>query len=811
MYMVARSDSTNLDELLLDTAWVRRVAVALVAESADADDVAQLTVVAAIERPPADPSEPRRWLLTVARNIARMMGRTTARRARREALVEHEPVPTPEALVGRAELQSQLARLLTELDEPYRTTVLLRYFEDLAPSDIAERLGIPAGTVRWRLKRGLDQLRSQLDGTHANRRSSWILTMTALERSGKPQFVPLAVKGTLIMTKKLLIAAAALLLLLLLLNVEWHRVSPPIAAKPASAEASGPMRPRSSLRRAPPFRLPTATKIDAPSLNAGELGGRVLSAADGKPIARATLTFLHRGLADSSESDDSGHFRLRPDSPGAYELTSAVASGFAPFEPALGHSPLTLWARAGVRLDDITIYLTPAIALTVVVKDNSGKPISSAEVRVFDQPQGFADGKPTLTDDTGQAHVSARPFVIIEVRRSGYVGARASVGAAVEADRRLELRLIAGSERPRLEIQGRVVDARGQGVDGALVEAEVQSAVGDRFATNGQTLSSADGTFVVSALDDYDYTMRASARGFAGTVKRDVHAGSRDVALALGAATAILRGTVRDGAAKPVVAFTLVARSKEGVIGRGPEEFATVVDGDGHYELALAPGTYQVAAAARGLARSPWQMVTLSDAATLNFTLRAGSRLFGHVIDRGSGQSIAGARVMLESDTLTDGVTTLSDATTDADGHFSLDGLMPGRQALTISAVAHDGRCIGSLEVPADGALGPVTIDLAPAKPGEETTEFFGIGAQLGADPVGIVVKRVNPGGGAADAGLLAGDVILTVDGEDVGAVAFIDAIQLIRGPENSVVSLRVRRRDAATEVIQVTRKRVTY
>jgi RNA polymerase sigma factor (sigma-70 family) len=196
----------TLEELLADATWVRRVAAALVSEPADADDVAQLTWVAAIERPPAKAGDPRRWLATVARNIARMMGRGAARRLRREALIEGDAVPSPESLVERAQLQRQLATLLTELEEPYRTTVLLCYFEDLSPSEVARRLGISAGTVRWRLKRGLDQLRSRLDRLHTNGRAGWLVPMTAFGPATGGRHLSLS-KGIVLMANKTAIAA----------------------------------------------------------------------------------------------------------------------------------------------------------------------------------------------------------------------------------------------------------------------------------------------------------------------------------------------------------------------------------------------------------------------------------------------------------------------------------------------------------------------------------------------------------------------------------------------------------------------------
>src|SRR5262249_43343073 len=147
---------------------------------------------------------------------------------------------------------------------------------------------------------------------------------------------------------------------------------------------------------------------------------------------------------------------------------------------------------------------------------------------------------------------------------------------------------------------------------------------------------------------------------------------------------------------------------KEGLMFVGPQEHATVIDTEGKYELALAPGKYQVAAAARGLARSDWQIVDLGEGgATLDFTLRAGSKVFGRVVERGSNQAIAGARVVEEGNDFNDGVMLSSEVTSASDGRFSIEGLAPGRHALNIQAAGHNGRIVSGLQVPGDGALGP--------------------------------------------------------------------------------------------------------
>jgi hypothetical protein len=48
------------------------------------------------------------------------------------------------------------------LEEPFRTVIVLHYFDSLPPAEIARRLGVPAKTVYSRLTRGLDRLRERL-------------------------------------------------------------------------------------------------------------------------------------------------------------------------------------------------------------------------------------------------------------------------------------------------------------------------------------------------------------------------------------------------------------------------------------------------------------------------------------------------------------------------------------------------------------------------------------------------------------------------------------------------------------------------
>jgi RNA polymerase sigma-70 factor (ECF subfamily) len=100
----------------------------------------------------------------VLRNFARQERRSSARReAREHDVARREELPSAREIVARAELQRRIAGAVMELDEPYRSAVLLRYFEDLPPREIAKRLGVPVATVRTRLARALEQLRERFD------------------------------------------------------------------------------------------------------------------------------------------------------------------------------------------------------------------------------------------------------------------------------------------------------------------------------------------------------------------------------------------------------------------------------------------------------------------------------------------------------------------------------------------------------------------------------------------------------------------------------------------------------------------------
>lgn len=154
--------SASPEELLAEVEWVRRVARALVGRG-ESDEVVQQAYLQALSSPPA-PGPLRRWLRTVVRNVVRRRVRDDATRERHEV---RAPVaartPEPGETVARAELHGRVVEAVLSLDEPYRSTLLLRFFEDQPAEAIARAQSLPIETVRTRVKRGIAQLRTRLE------------------------------------------------------------------------------------------------------------------------------------------------------------------------------------------------------------------------------------------------------------------------------------------------------------------------------------------------------------------------------------------------------------------------------------------------------------------------------------------------------------------------------------------------------------------------------------------------------------------------------------------------------------------------
>jgi DNA-directed RNA polymerase specialized sigma24 family protein len=127
--------SPQSPELLLEqVTWIRELAKHLVADESARDDLVQETCMRALERPPRDASRIRHWLASVMRNLVRQNARGDGRRElREERSAAREALEPTAGLVERVAVQRELVDTVLEIDEPYRSSLLMRYFEERPP------------------------------------------------------------------------------------------------------------------------------------------------------------------------------------------------------------------------------------------------------------------------------------------------------------------------------------------------------------------------------------------------------------------------------------------------------------------------------------------------------------------------------------------------------------------------------------------------------------------------------------------------------------------------------------------------------
>ena len=280
-------DPRSTEAVLRELEGMRALARSLVHGDADADDLLQDAAVATLEHPPdfdrlcratgdGDPAgsaggagggaprgsaQPARgWLAVVLRNRRRMDARGEARRRAREtaaaALAEIEDRAAerdPAARLEGAGERVGLAAALVALAEPVRATVIRRYLDGRSAAEIARGLGVPAGTVRWRLKTGLARLRAALDDSQPRWRQA--LAAPLVPFAGAAAVKTKTLSFVVLVIALLWIAAATIVWLLPGSSARARSAAPATAAatrgaapRPAGGPPPAPRRPASSIR-----------------------------------------------------------------------------------------------------------------------------------------------------------------------------------------------------------------------------------------------------------------------------------------------------------------------------------------------------------------------------------------------------------------------------------------------------------------------------------------------------------------------------------------------------------------------------------
>lgn len=99
------------------------------------------------------------WVFTIARNRKIDALRKQRRPEPEDLSWGPEAEPAQEEVIGLQQESEQLGRALAALPEKQRILVEQAYFGDLSHSEIAEKTGLPLGTIKSRIRLALDRLR----------------------------------------------------------------------------------------------------------------------------------------------------------------------------------------------------------------------------------------------------------------------------------------------------------------------------------------------------------------------------------------------------------------------------------------------------------------------------------------------------------------------------------------------------------------------------------------------------------------------------------------------------------------------------
>jgi RNA polymerase sigma-70 factor (ECF subfamily) len=153
---------------------VFRLALSMVGDDAEANEITQETFLAALRALPSyqERQSLKAWLYTIALNQSRshLRKRKVTERLKSSLAsifrLEIQKQDTPEEAIVREEKESDIWQALNQLDERHRIIVILRYFHELPIAEISQILAIPEGTIHSRLHSAREKLRDALKHTY---------------------------------------------------------------------------------------------------------------------------------------------------------------------------------------------------------------------------------------------------------------------------------------------------------------------------------------------------------------------------------------------------------------------------------------------------------------------------------------------------------------------------------------------------------------------------------------------------------------------------------------------------------------------
>ena len=118
------------------------------------------------------------WLFNTLQFTVKNLRRAERTRSRRESAAACSPIQPPQVdPIAASECAEQLDAAVARLSDPYRTAILLRFYQQMPIDELAQSLGTTEAAARKRIERGLIGLRKLL-GTGAD--TETLLSATAV-------------------------------------------------------------------------------------------------------------------------------------------------------------------------------------------------------------------------------------------------------------------------------------------------------------------------------------------------------------------------------------------------------------------------------------------------------------------------------------------------------------------------------------------------------------------------------------------------------------------------------------------------------
>lgn len=659
-------------ELALQSQWMRRLVRGLVRDAAAADDVVQEAQLAALRRERSGGRVERGWLARVAANFARRQGRDEAvRRGYERDAARAEALAGADELAARLDAQRALADELRALAEPYRSTLVRRFFDGWSAARIAREAGCPATTVRTRIDRGLELLRERLDRRHGGRRA-WLEVLAPLALPQLPPWLdlpsaPIArlVQGALLMKSGLQVAASLAVVTVVGVAWWWSEAAPSPAqpsaieaaaaratpdlerdeAEPAGSSAALARRdvvespPAATSKPVEPVAAPARVSLEARVVDAHRL-----------PIASARAE-LDGAWGDYAATADGGgrlSFELPANEADAQASLRVQAPGFA-----TTFVDVALRAGEPVKLGDVVLERGGAVWGRVERSD--GRPVSGARVIAAgpDLPWELEAAKragPTHTARATSTHSqSDGSFLLVDVAPGGVrLWAEApemrfavSEPLIVRADETLQ-GVVLQMEDLRVEDEIHGVVLAPDGSPAAYASLGVTTRHGSARSTRSEALG-ADGAFKLRVRHavDHELVARDPQQRWPEVQLQNVAPGARDVVLRFEEARwTRVKARARGGERIERFALRLVDDAGGHGVGRAES------DASGEARVRAPGKAFSIECAAPGFAitrRGPFD--PRSAPSELAFELEPCEGLTGRVLEGSTAR--AGARVTL--------------------------------------------------------------------------------------------------------------------------------------------------------------------